>query len=64
MHYRACSVSPNVFHSTGQWEVTRGTGRFLGATGLGTSVCDVDFNHSRFAWTLVGRIVLANENSQ
>jgi hypothetical protein len=64
IHYRACPVSSNVFHSTGHWEVTGGTGRFLGATGQGTSDCNVDFNQSRFAWTLVGRIVLADQDNQ
>jgi hypothetical protein len=64
IHYRACPVSNNVFHSTGHWEVTHGTGRFLGATGQGTSECDVDFNQSRFAFAMLGKVVLADQNNQ
>ena len=64
IHYRACPVSTNVYHSTGHWEVTGGAGRFLGATGQGTAECDADFNQGRFTFTLVGRVVLANQDNQ
>jgi hypothetical protein len=33
MHDVSCPVGTNVYHGTGHWEVTGGTGRFLGATG-------------------------------
>jgi hypothetical protein len=64
IHYTACPVSSNVFHSTGHWEVTGGTGRFVGAAGQGTSECDVDFNAGRFVFRLTGRVALAEQNDQ
>ena len=45
-------------------QATRGTGRFLGATGKGTVEGGADFNQGRFAFRLVGTIVLADENKQ
>ena len=64
MHDVSCPVGTNVYHGTGRWEVTRGTGRFLGATGQGTIEGDADFNQGRFAIAMHGTVVLANENSQ
>jgi hypothetical protein len=64
MHDVSCPISTNVFHGTGHWEVTRGTGRFLGATGQGTVDGGADFNRGTFAFTIVGRIVLADDNHQ
>ena len=60
MHDVACPVSEGVLHGTGHWEVSGGTGRFRGATGQGTSDGGADFNHGKFAFTLVGTLVLAN----
>jgi hypothetical protein len=64
MHDFACPIGTNVFHGTGHWEVTGGTGRFLGATGQGTVEGGADFNVGKFAFTLIGRIVLADDNNQ
>jgi hypothetical protein len=64
MHDIACPVSPNVFHGTGHWEVTGGTGRFFGAAGQGTMEGDADFNQGRFVHRMVGTIVLTAENKQ
>jgi hypothetical protein len=64
MHDVSCPVGTNVYHGTGHWEVTGGTGRFLGASGLGTVEGGADFNQGRFAFTLVGTIVLAHQDHQ
>jgi hypothetical protein len=54
----------SLYHGTGHWEVTGGTGRFLGATGQGTIEGDADFNQGRFVIAMVGTVMLANENNQ
>jgi hypothetical protein len=60
----SCPVATNVYHGTGHWEVTGGTGRFLGATGQGSIEGDADFNQGTFAIAMVGTVVLADQNNQ
>jgi hypothetical protein len=64
MHDVACPVTTNVFNGTGHWEVTRGTGRFVGATGQGTMEGHADFNQGTFIHRMVGTVVLADQNNQ
>lgn len=51
-----CEVSQGVYHGTGHWMVTGGTGRFSGATGQGTLEGDGDFNRGQFSFQLTGTI--------
>jgi hypothetical protein len=52
----ACPTSPNVFHGTGHWVVSGGTGRFSGASGQGTIEGHADFNQGVFSFQLTGTI--------
>jgi hypothetical protein len=55
-HNIACPTEPGVFHGTGSWVITGGTGRFDGASGQGTARGRADFNEGRFRFTLTGTI--------
>lgn len=50
----ACPTGPGLYHGTGQWTVTGGTGRFSGATGQGTYDGSADFNAGTFTIDLTG----------
>jgi hypothetical protein len=52
----ACPIGPGVFHGSGNWVVTGGTGRFSGATGHGTLAGQSDFNRGVFAFRVTGAI--------
>jgi hypothetical protein len=52
----ACPIGSGVFHGSGHWVVTGGTGRFQGATGAGTIDGSVDLAHGTFACMLTGNI--------
>jgi hypothetical protein len=52
----SCPTSDGVFHGTGHWVVTGGTGRFSGATGQGASNGGADFNQGVFHFQLTGTI--------
>jgi hypothetical protein len=56
IHDVSCPISPGVYHGTGTWVVTGGTGRFSGATGQGQFDGHGDFNHDVFAFLLTGTI--------
>jgi hypothetical protein len=64
MYDVSCPVDINVYHGTGHWEVTGGTGRFFGATGQGTIEGDADFNQGKFAIAMVGTVVVADQHNQ
>lgn len=51
-----CPVSPGVYHGTGQWTVSGGTGRFAGWTGTGTIDGHSNFGSGTFAFTLSGTV--------
>jgi hypothetical protein len=55
-HDVGCPIEPGVFHGTGSWVITGGTGRFDGASGQGTVRGRADFNEGRFRFTLTGTI--------
>jgi len=57
----ACPTGPNMYHGTGSWVVTGGTGRFSGATGQGSLDGHSDFNQGRFTISLTGTISAPNE---
>jgi hypothetical protein len=52
----ACPMRPGVFHGTGSWVVTGGTGRFSGATGQGTIDGYSDFNQGLFSFQMTGAV--------
>jgi hypothetical protein len=52
----ACPISPGVYHGTGHYRITGGTGRFRDATGQGVFEGRSDFNQGRFRFTLTGTI--------
>lgn len=52
----ACPVGQGVYHGTGEWFVTGGTGRFSGASGQGTLDGQVDWVHLVFTINLTGTI--------
>jgi hypothetical protein len=56
----ACPTGPGIVRGIGQWRVTGGTGRFVGATGQGTSGGGADFNAGTFTMNLNGTIALPN----
>ena len=56
----ACPTTPGVFHGTGHWVVTGGTGRFSDATGHGTADGGRDFNQGRFSLHLTGTVSTPN----
>ena len=57
----ACPTGPLVFHGTGHWVVTGGTGRFSGATGQGTDAGTGDFTQGgEFTLQLTGTISARN----
>jgi hypothetical protein len=47
-HDQACPTGPNAVHGVGEWIVTRGTGRFAGATGKGTFDGVADFDRGTY----------------
>ena len=51
-----CPVSPGVYHGTGQWTVSGGTGRFAGRTGSGTLDGYSNFGSGTFTFTLSGTV--------
>jgi hypothetical protein len=55
-HDQACPTGPNAVHGIGEWTVTRGTGRFAGATGKGTFDGVADFDRGTFSFQLNGTI--------
>jgi hypothetical protein len=55
-----CPTSPGLYHGTGTWTVTGGTGRFSGATGQGTLDGYSDLNQSEFSFQLTGVISAPN----
>lgn len=55
----ACPVSPGVYHGTGNWAVTGGTGRFTRVAGQGTFDGHGDFNVGKFVYTLDGAITIS-----
>ena len=57
----ACPISPNVYHGTGHWVVSGGTGRFSGATGQGSFDGHSDFNQGVFSFQLTGTISAPNQ---
>ncbi|MDP9340711.1 MAG: hypothetical protein M3Q23_01110 [Actinomycetota bacterium] len=59
-HDVACPIGPLVFHGTGHWVVTGGTGRFSGATGQGTTDGTGDFMQGVFTLQLTGTISAPN----
>jgi hypothetical protein len=54
-----CPISPGLFHGTGNWAVTGGTGRYANASGSGTTDGYTDFNSGTFIMTLVGTLSIA-----
>jgi len=54
----SCPIAPGraVFHGSGAYVVTGGTGRFVGATGQGTFDGTGDFEQGLFSFTLNGTI--------
>jgi hypothetical protein len=56
IHDVSCPISPGVYHGTGTYVVTGGTGRFSGATGQGSFDGRGDFNHGQFAFVLTGTV--------
>jgi hypothetical protein len=56
----ACPEGPGLFHGTGEWEVTEGTGRFSGATGHGTFDGHINLVEGRFTFDLSGTISAPN----
>jgi hypothetical protein len=58
----ACPTSPWMFHGTGHWVVTGGTGRFSGAAGQGTFDGHSDFNQGVFSFQLTGTISVPNQS--
>jgi hypothetical protein len=52
----ACPTGPNMYHGTGAWVITGGTGRFSSATGQGTFDGNSDFNRGQFIMHLTGTI--------
>ncbi len=54
----SCPVSPSVFHGTGHWTVTSGTGRFAGVTGHGSVVGDANLATGAFTISWTGELVL------
>jgi hypothetical protein len=61
-HDQACPTGPNAVHGIGEWTVTRGTGRFAGATGKGTFDGVADFDRGTFSFQLNGTISAPGEN--
>jgi hypothetical protein len=60
----ACPItatSPGMFHGTGHWVVTGGTGRFSRASGQGTFDGHSDFNQGIFSFQLTGTISAPNQ---
>jgi hypothetical protein len=55
-----CPVSPGLYHGTGNWTVTAGTGRFSGVSGQGTLDGYSDLNQSKFSFQLTGAISVPN----
>jgi hypothetical protein len=55
-----CLISPGLYHGTGTWTVTGGTGRFSGATGQGTLDGTSDVNQGKFSIRLTGVISAPN----
>lgn len=55
-HDVACPTDPGMFHGTGHWVVTGGTGRFSGSSGQGTFDGHSDFNQGVFSFQLTGTI--------
>lgn len=56
IHDESCPISPGVFHGSGTYMVTGGTGHFAGATGSGTFNGIGDFNQGLFVFSLSGTI--------
>ncbi len=54
----ACPTGPGTVHGTGQWYVSGGTGRFAGATGVGTADGGADFNAGTFTMNLTGTLAI------
>jgi hypothetical protein len=57
-----CPISPGLFHGTGDWTVTGGTGRYTGANGSGTTDGYTDFNAGTFSMTLIGTLSVAKDH--
>ncbi|MDP9222474.1 MAG: hypothetical protein M3P18_01185 [Actinomycetota bacterium] len=55
-HDVGCPIGPGLFHGTGNWTVTSGTGRYAGASGSGTADGYTDFNSGTFTMTLSGTL--------
>jgi len=58
----ACPEGPGLFHGTGEWQVTGGTGRFSGATGGGTLSGHIDFIAAQYTLDLSGGISAPNSH--
>ena len=57
-HDVACPTGPGLYHGTGHWTVTGGTGRFSSATGQGSYDGSADFNAGTFTIDLTGALAL------
>ena len=64
-HDVACSIGPNRFHGSGDWDVVpgSGTGRFTGVTGHGKFDGHTDFMQGVFDMELTGTISAAEQIS-
>jgi hypothetical protein len=60
-HDVGCPIGPGLYHGTGDWTVTGGTGRFSGATGQGTLDGTNNLNQGRFSIQLTGTISAPNQ---
>jgi hypothetical protein len=56
----ACPTGPGLYHGTGHWTVTGGTGRFGGATGGGPFDGTADLNQGLFTSNPTGTLALAH----
>jgi hypothetical protein len=52
----ACPAGPGLYHGSGQWTVTGGTGRFNRASGEGSYDGSADFNAGTFTINLTGNV--------
>jgi len=60
-HDVACPTGPGLYHGTGHWTVTAGTGRFSGATGGGPFDGTADLNQGLFTSNPTGTLALPHD---